>query len=325
MEFNATKCVVLHFGKSNQQDLHSGALGTVEEQRDLEAQVHSSLKVASQVDRMVKNTIVRSPRDLRGFSPRSSVSSHTPKTYRVTKGTTGTGPRSTTWWQRLGVSLREGKRALKGNKTKEKFPARYGTFGVHPDRASVSWYSYLLSSRRRVADVTLQAAGGGACMLTSRPSTCVGPRLEACDCFAGEDRETRHTRRCAVTGEDRDTRHTRRCAVTGEDRHPWRCAATGGDRETRHPRRCAVTGEDRHPWRCAATGRAPGEADTHGGVRRPERPGDVTPTEVCGDRRRPTPMEVCGDRESPGGDRHPRRCAATGRAPGEADNHGGVR
>ncbi|XP_078251211.1 uncharacterized protein LOC144590559 [Rhinoraja longicauda] len=83
-------------------------------------------------------------------------------------------------------------------------------------------------------------------------------------------------------------------------------------------------GDPTHTEMCGDRGRPRDPTHTEMcGDRR--RPGDPTPTEVCGDRGRPTPAEVCGDRESPGGDRHPRRCAATGRAPEETDTHGGVR
>ena len=57
MEFNLDKCEVMHFGRSNQARTYSvngRALGRVIEQRDLGVQVHSSLKVESQVDRVVK-------------------------------------------------------------------------------------------------------------------------------------------------------------------------------------------------------------------------------------------------------------------------------
>jgi len=57
MEFNLDKCEVMHFGRSNQGKTYSvngWALGRVKEQRDLGVQVHNSLKVESQVDRVVK-------------------------------------------------------------------------------------------------------------------------------------------------------------------------------------------------------------------------------------------------------------------------------
>ena len=57
LEFNTDKCEVLHFGKSNQGrtcTVNGRVLESVEEQRDRGVQVHSSLKAASQVDRVVK-------------------------------------------------------------------------------------------------------------------------------------------------------------------------------------------------------------------------------------------------------------------------------
>ena len=57
MEFNLDKCVVMHFGRLNQGRTYSvngRALGRVAEQRDLGVHVHSSLKVESQVDKVVK-------------------------------------------------------------------------------------------------------------------------------------------------------------------------------------------------------------------------------------------------------------------------------
>ena len=57
MEFNSDKCEVLHFGKANLSrtyTLNGKVLGSVAEQRDLGVQGHSSLKVESQVDRIVK-------------------------------------------------------------------------------------------------------------------------------------------------------------------------------------------------------------------------------------------------------------------------------
>ena len=57
MEFNLDKCKVMHFGRLNQGRTYSvngRALGRVTEQRDLGVHVHSSLKVESQVDRVVK-------------------------------------------------------------------------------------------------------------------------------------------------------------------------------------------------------------------------------------------------------------------------------
>ena len=57
MEFNLGKCKVMHFGRLNQGRTYSvngRALGRITEQRDLGVHVHSSLKVESQVDRVVK-------------------------------------------------------------------------------------------------------------------------------------------------------------------------------------------------------------------------------------------------------------------------------
>ena len=57
MEFNLDKCEVMHFGRLNLGRTYSAngrALGRVLEQRDLGVQVHSSLKMESQVDRVVK-------------------------------------------------------------------------------------------------------------------------------------------------------------------------------------------------------------------------------------------------------------------------------
>ena len=57
MEFNLDKCEVMHFGRLNQGRTYSvngGALGRVTEQKDLGVHVHSSLKVESKVDRVVK-------------------------------------------------------------------------------------------------------------------------------------------------------------------------------------------------------------------------------------------------------------------------------
>ena len=57
MEFNLGKCEVMRFGRSNQGRTYSvngRILGRVIEQKDLGVQVHTSLKVESQMDRMVK-------------------------------------------------------------------------------------------------------------------------------------------------------------------------------------------------------------------------------------------------------------------------------
>ena len=57
MEFYLDECEVIHFGRSNQDRTYSfngRVLWRVTEQKDLGVQVHSSLKVESQVDRVVK-------------------------------------------------------------------------------------------------------------------------------------------------------------------------------------------------------------------------------------------------------------------------------
>ena len=57
LAFNLDKCKVMHFSRLNQGRTYSvngRALGRVTEQRDLGVYVHSSLKVESQVDRVVK-------------------------------------------------------------------------------------------------------------------------------------------------------------------------------------------------------------------------------------------------------------------------------
>ena len=57
MEFNLDKCEKMHFDRLNQGRTYSvngRALGRVTEQRDRGVHVHSSLKVESQVDRVVK-------------------------------------------------------------------------------------------------------------------------------------------------------------------------------------------------------------------------------------------------------------------------------
>ncbi|XP_062906374.1 uncharacterized protein LOC134347835 [Mobula hypostoma] len=57
MEFNADKGEVLHFGRTNQNRtymVNGRALKNAVEQRDLEIMLHSSLKVESHVDRVVK-------------------------------------------------------------------------------------------------------------------------------------------------------------------------------------------------------------------------------------------------------------------------------
>jgi len=58
MEFNADKCEILHFGRTNQSRkyrLNGRTLKSAVEQRDLGIQVQNSLKVTSQVDRVVKS------------------------------------------------------------------------------------------------------------------------------------------------------------------------------------------------------------------------------------------------------------------------------
>ena len=57
MEFNADKCDVLHFGRNNLNRtyiLNGRALKNAVKQSDLGIMVHSSLKVESHVDRVVK-------------------------------------------------------------------------------------------------------------------------------------------------------------------------------------------------------------------------------------------------------------------------------
>ena len=57
MEFNADKCEVIHFGRTNlnaDYRVNSRVLRNVEEQRDLGVHIHRSLKVATQVDRAMK-------------------------------------------------------------------------------------------------------------------------------------------------------------------------------------------------------------------------------------------------------------------------------
>ena len=58
MEFNADKCEVLHFGRTNQgrtYKINGRTLTSAVEQRDLGIQIHNSLKVTSQADRVVKS------------------------------------------------------------------------------------------------------------------------------------------------------------------------------------------------------------------------------------------------------------------------------
>ncbi|PLS49478.1 hypothetical protein CYV29_15670, partial [Carnobacterium maltaromaticum] len=57
MEFNQGKCEVMHFGRSNSRvnyTVNGKVLGKIDVQRDLGVQVHCSLKVATQVNRVVK-------------------------------------------------------------------------------------------------------------------------------------------------------------------------------------------------------------------------------------------------------------------------------
>eukprot|EP00061_Rhincodon_typus_P017652 g46441.t1 len=59
MEFSLDKCEVLHFGKVNQGQtctLNGKVLRSVAERGDVGVQVHNSLKVESQVDRIVKKS-----------------------------------------------------------------------------------------------------------------------------------------------------------------------------------------------------------------------------------------------------------------------------
>eukprot|EP00061_Rhincodon_typus_P001620 g15291.t1 len=57
MEFNPEKCELIHFGRTNlkaKYRVNRKIVGSVEEQRDLGVHVHSSLKAATQVDRVKK-------------------------------------------------------------------------------------------------------------------------------------------------------------------------------------------------------------------------------------------------------------------------------
>eukprot|EP00061_Rhincodon_typus_P008102 g30429.t1 len=57
MKFNPCKYEVLHFGRSNVKEkytVNDRTLNTIEAQKDLGVQVHSSLKVATQVEKVVK-------------------------------------------------------------------------------------------------------------------------------------------------------------------------------------------------------------------------------------------------------------------------------
>ena len=53
MEFNPDKCEVMHFGRNNvgrSYTINGRAVKIIETQRDLDGQVHKSLKSASQVE-----------------------------------------------------------------------------------------------------------------------------------------------------------------------------------------------------------------------------------------------------------------------------------
>ena len=57
MEFNPDKCKVMHFGRSNAGGsctINGRTIRSIDTQRDLGVQVHRSLKVAAQVERVVK-------------------------------------------------------------------------------------------------------------------------------------------------------------------------------------------------------------------------------------------------------------------------------
>ena len=57
MEFNPDRCEVMHFGRSNtnrKYTVNSRTLKSIARQRDLGVQVHRSLKVAMQVEKVVK-------------------------------------------------------------------------------------------------------------------------------------------------------------------------------------------------------------------------------------------------------------------------------
>ena len=57
MEFNPDKCEVMHFGRSNSggsYKINGRTIRSIDTQRDLGVQVHRSLKVAAQVEKMVK-------------------------------------------------------------------------------------------------------------------------------------------------------------------------------------------------------------------------------------------------------------------------------
>ena len=57
MEFNPDKCEVMHFGRSNtdrKYTVNGRTLKSIDRQRDLGVQVYRSLKVAMQVEKVVK-------------------------------------------------------------------------------------------------------------------------------------------------------------------------------------------------------------------------------------------------------------------------------
>ena len=57
MEFNPDKCEIMHFGRSNacrNCTVNGRILRSINRQRDLGVHVHRSLKVAMQVDKVVK-------------------------------------------------------------------------------------------------------------------------------------------------------------------------------------------------------------------------------------------------------------------------------
>ena len=57
MEFNPDKCEVMHFGRSNtdrKYTVNGRTLRSIDRQRDLGVHVHRSLKVAMQVEKVVK-------------------------------------------------------------------------------------------------------------------------------------------------------------------------------------------------------------------------------------------------------------------------------
>jgi len=57
LEFNPDKCEVIHFGRSNaggKYAVNGRTLKSIDRQRDLGVQVHRSLKVATQMEKVVK-------------------------------------------------------------------------------------------------------------------------------------------------------------------------------------------------------------------------------------------------------------------------------